>query len=93
MYVNATRCLKCDDVIYPRAYLDMRFCECGTIAVSGGLKHYKVLAFNTEDYESVPHLYVSHSYGRLSDDMCSGNNKLGVVKWGRLKRSKVPKPV
>lgn len=44
------RCRKCGDVIQSRHVHDMKWCECGAIAIDGG-EHYMRLLGDKEDIE------------------------------------------
>jgi len=42
MKISAIQCDKCGDIIYSRARHDMRWCNCGDIAIDGGFDYAKV---------------------------------------------------
>lgn len=42
MKINAIQCDKCGDIVYSRARHDMRWCNCGEIAIDGGFDYTKI---------------------------------------------------
>ena len=49
---NAIRCKKCNDIIQSNSRHDFKSCQCGAVAVDGGLDYLRRIG-NQEDWEEL----------------------------------------
>lgn len=82
--VNGIKCRKCDCIVYSRATHDMRYCECGAIAIDGGREYLKVSG-NLDDVESVIVSIKAFSCD-IYDDWNNHQEKYGLIKYENQKK-------
>ncbi len=78
MKINAIKCPSCGDIIYSRARHDMRWCNCGEVAIDGGFDYAKV-SYTTSSPERVE-IEVNATKAELYSDWNNRIDDYGLIK-------------
>jgi len=78
MKVLAIKCPKCKSVVYSRTRHDMRWCECGNVAIDGGFEYTKISSGKSspEPFK----LEVKATKQKLYDDWNLCKDEFGLIK-------------
>ena len=85
MKISAIQCKKCGDTIYSRAQHDFRYCSCRTIAIDGGFDYVRIIGDNKNMTEKK--IEVKHTKKELYDDWNYRNDKYGLIKKKKVRKS------
>ena len=72
MKINAIKCPSCGDVVYSRARHDMRWCNCGEVAIDGGFDYTKI-SYTTSSSPERVEIEVNATKAELYNDW---NNRI-----------------
>jgi hypothetical protein len=90
--VTAIQCPVCFDAVYSRARHDMRYCNCGCIAIDGGFDYVKIAYGKKLEHLAIVaqcfSLLIPHTRAQIFDDWHSGRDKLGRIQLKKSKRKK-----
>ena len=78
MKINAIQCDKCGDIVFSRARHDMRWCNCGEVAIDGGFDYTKI-SYITSCPKRVE-IEVNATKAQLYNDWNNNIDKYGLIK-------------
>jgi hypothetical protein len=78
MKINAIQCDKCGDIVFSRARHDMRWCNCGEVAIDGGFDYTKI-SYITSSPKRVE-IEVNATKAELYNDWNNRIDDYGLIK-------------